>query len=90
MTAINLKDFEDYNLSLSSKQKEDPEDARLRRFKDKLLFIVTIIAISIVFCVCITFLILRPDSSYSGIALNGIIGLTMALAGYYVRGTSRT
>ncbi len=75
------------NLKLESKAPgEHPEDGKLRRFKDKWLFITTLISIAVVLGVCISFLILKPDSIYTGVALNGVIGLTMALAGYYVRG----
>jgi hypothetical protein len=75
------------NLKFESKApKEDLEDAKLRRFKERWLFIATLIALAIVFGTCISFLVLKPGSPYTGIALNGVIGLTMALAGYYVRG----
>jgi len=73
------------DLKAESKKIENHEDAILRRFKEKWLFISTLIALVVAFCTCIGFL-LKPDSPYSGIALNGVIGLTMALAGYYVRG----
>lgn len=79
-------DTEKFKVKIESKEQEDPEDARLRRFKDRWLFIATLIAIGIVFVVCICFLLLKQDSRYTGIALNGVIGLAMALAGYYVRG----
>lgn len=72
----------------SKKPTEDPEDAKLRRFKERWLFIATLIALVVVFGVCVSFVILKPSSEYIGIALNGIIGLSMALAGYYVRGNS--
>jgi len=75
------------NLKLESKRPtEDIQDADLRRFKDKWLFVVTLVAIALVFSVCTGFIIVNPNSSHAGIALNGIIGLTMALAGYYIRG----
>jgi hypothetical protein len=70
----------------SKKPAEDPEDAKLRRFKERWLFMATLVAIATVFIVCINFLILKQNSPYTGIALNGVIGLAMALAGYYVRG----
>lgn len=76
---VNLK-FE------SKKPAEDPEDAKLRRFKERWLFVATLVALAIVFSTCIAFPTLKPDSVYTGIALNGVIGLAMALAGYYVRG----
>ena len=89
MTNFNLEEIATHlDVHIKSKQKEDPNDAKLRRFKDKWLFIATIIAIAIMYFVCIWLLIMKPDSSYPGIALNGIIGITMALAGYYVRGKS--
>ena len=56
------------------------------KFKEKWLFIATLIAIAIVFGVCIGFLMLKPESTCTGIALNGVIGLALALIGYYVRG----
>lgn len=85
MTNINLEELAAHlDVHIKSKNREEPEDAKLRRFKDKWLFIATIIAIAVVFIVCIALMILK--SGFSGIALNGIIGLTMALAGYYVRG----
>ncbi len=82
--------FQHMDLKIESKRPiEDPQDARLRRFKDRWLFIATLIVITVALCVCIGFLIIAsPDSPHAGIALNGIIGLTMALAGYYVRGKS--
>ncbi|OGT42003.1 MAG: hypothetical protein A3F42_04370 [Gammaproteobacteria bacterium RIFCSPHIGHO2_12_FULL_37_34] len=87
MTNINLEELAAHlDVHIKSKNKEEPEDAKLRRFKDKWLFIATIAAICIVFIVCIALMILQPN--FAGIALNGIIGLTMALAGYYVRGKS--
>ena len=79
---------EKFRLKIESKEHEDPNDAKLRRFKDKWLFIATLIAIGIVFAACIGFLLLKQDSPYTGVALNGVIGLAMALAGYYVRGKS--
>jgi hypothetical protein len=87
MTNFNLEEIATHlDVNIKSKQKEDPDDASLRRFKEKWLFITTIVAIAITYFVGFFFLIIKPVSSYSGIALNGIIGLTMALAGYYVRG----
>ena len=74
---------------MEPKRNEDPADAQLRRFKDKYLFITTLMAIALTFGVCIFFLALQPNSSYADTALNGVIGLTLALAGYYVRGKSR-
>lgn len=87
---MNIEDIgtilQHMNLKFESKQPaEDTYDASLRRFKEKWLFIATLIAVAIVFGVCI-FVVLKAESVYTGIALNGIIGLTMALAGYYVRG----
>ena len=77
---------EKFDVQIKSRGKEEPEDAHLRRFKDKWLFISTLTAIAMVFAICIFFLLLKQDSPYAGIALNGVIGLAMALAGYYVRG----
>jgi hypothetical protein len=87
MTDVNLKDIEkNFDLSLIPKKNEDPEDAKIRRFKDKWLFISMLLAFGVMFAVCIYILVFIPNSPHTGTALNGIIGLTMALAGYYVRG----
>lgn len=87
MTNFNLQEIAKHlDVHIKSKFKETLPDAKLRRFKEKWLFIATLVALTIVFSVCIAFLALRPESAYTGIALNGIIGLAMALAGYYVRG----
>lgn len=77
---MNLDDFKQLLSHLdikaeSKKPSEDPYDAKLRRFKDKWLFIATLIAIAIVFSVCIGFLLLKQDSQYTGIGLNGIMGV---------------
>jgi len=77
---------EHFHITIEPKKNEDPADANLRRFKDKWLFIATLIAVMLMFAICLFLLITKPNSPYSGTALNGVIGLTMALAGYYVRG----
>lgn len=79
-------DSEHFDLHISSRGKETLEDAKLRRFKDKWLFIATLLAIACVFVICIVFFLLVKNSPHTGIALNGVIGLGMALSGYYVRG----
>ena len=87
MTDINLDDLaKHFNISMDSKKPEDPKDSDLRRFKDRYLFIATLVAFAVMFTVCVAVMILQADSPYAGTALNGVIGLTMALAGYYVRG----
>lgn len=87
MKSFELQDLvQDFNISIYSKKPEDPEDAALRRFKDRILFIATMIAFAIMYAVCILFMTLQPNSQYIGGALNGVTGLTLALAGYYVRG----
>lgn len=73
-----------YDASFASKKSEDPEDAKLRRFKDKWLFISTLIAIGMMFILCFYIIIFRQNSS--NVALNAIFGLTSALIGYYARG----
>lgn len=78
--------FEVIDVKAQSKSTEDPNDANLRRFKDKWLFIVTLILILFSFIGWGFFIALRPDSPQLGIVLNGGFGLVMALAGYYVRG----
>ena len=87
MTNINLEELAAHlDVHIKSKNKEEPDDAKLRRFKDKWLFVATLAAIGVVFIACIALMVVK--SNFAGIALNGMIGLTMALAGYYVRGKS--
>lgn len=78
--------FEVIDVKAQSKKNENQEDAQLRRFKEKWLFLITVSLIPVIIIFCIGFIIVKPDSSYSGIAMNGSIGLVMALSGYYVRG----
>ena len=87
MTDVNLDELaKHFNISMDSKKFEDPKDGELRRFKNKYLFISTIIAFALMFSVCVFVMVAQSNFSYTGTALNGIIGLTMALAGYCVRG----
>jgi hypothetical protein len=87
MTDVNLRDVEEhYDITIAPKKIESADDAKLRRFKDKYLFVATLLAIAMVFIVCACFILLKPDSTYTGIAMNGVFGLTMLMAGYYVRG----
>jgi len=74
------------DLHIKSTKNENPKDADLRRFKDKLLFILTFIIIVLSFIGWIVFIILRPDSPLLGNVITGEFGLLMALIGYYVRG----
>lgn len=78
--------FEAIDVKAQTKFTEDPMDANLRRFKDKWLFITTLILILFSFIGWGIFIASRPDSPYLGIVLNGGFGLVMALSGYYVRG----
>lgn len=88
-----MKDFDRFELLLEkfevkahTKIIENIEDANLRRFKDKWLFITTIILILFSFICWILFVVLRPDSPHINIVLNSGFGLVMALCGYYVKG----
>ena len=86
---MNINSDELYKLSelfdfhAKSKNNESEDDAKLRRFKEKWLFISTLISIAIMYICCIYFILFSQNPD---IALNGIMGLTMALVGYYVRG----
>lgn len=73
-------------IKIESIHDEHQEDALLRRFKDKWLFLVTLILILSAFIGLVLFVIFHPDSPQAGIAINSGMGLVMALAGYYVRG----
>jgi hypothetical protein len=77
------KIIEHTRFNVQSKSNESEDDAKLRRFREKWLFISTLISIGIMYLCCSYFILF---SSYPEIALNGIMGLTMALIGYYVRG----
>ena len=78
--------FEAINVTAQSKSTEDPDDACLRRFKEKWLFVATLIFIGFAFVVCVLVIFYKKDGAYTGVALNGVIGLASALAGYYARG----
>ena len=49
-------------------------------------FILGIVIYFIVLLSLVSFIIFHPDSPYTGIALNGVFGLALGMAGYYVRG----
>ncbi len=87
---MNINDLkillEVIDVKAQSKITEDPNDANLRRFKDKWLFIITLMLILLSFIGWILFITLRPDSPQLSIVLNAGFGLLMALVGYYVRG----
>lgn len=82
------KILSEFHVKAESKINEDPNDATLRRFKEKWLFIITQLLLISVFVICIifTFITFKNNSPYTGIALNGVIGIGLAMAGYYVRG----
>lgn len=89
MTDFNLEEIGlNFDIFIKSKNRENPEDAKVRRFKDISLFIITMMAIVAAIFVCAFIIIFKSQSSYAGIALNGLVGVTMALSGYYVRGKS--
>lgn len=73
-------------IKIESVHDEHEDDASLRRFKDKWLFLITLLLILGAFIGLVLFVVLRPDSPQAGIAINSGMGLVMALAGYYVRG----
>jgi len=74
------------DITASPKRVEDPEDAKLRRFKDKGLFLATMSAVAILFSVSIWVVIFQNDSPKGTLAMNSLVALTTALIAYYVRG----
>ncbi|GEM_PF-6444962 len=58
----------DVYITINKNPQETQEDAKLRRFKERWLLIATLIALAVMFGVCIGFLILKPESSYADIA----------------------
>lgn len=88
---FNLDDLmhhPDFSVTLSKSPQEKSEDAKLRRFKEKWLFVTTLFVILVTFGACLAFVFLRENSQHTGAALNGMIGIAFALAGYFVRGKS--
>lgn len=75
-------------IKIESVDDEHQDDALLRRFKDKWLFLVTLLLILGLFIGLTLFVVFRPDSPQASLAINSGAGLVMALAGYYVRGKS--
>lgn len=91
---MNLDDFKHLlsHVEIKAESKKPPEheeDAKLRRFKDKFLFMTTITAIAFFFIVCVLIIFGKRESILSNLALNGIMSLTTGLAGYYLRGNSK-
>jgi hypothetical protein len=80
----------DVLVTITKSPQEKAEDAKLRRFKERWLFITTLFVVMGMFVVCgaFVFLTFNDNSEYTGIALNGVIAIALALAGYYVRGKS--
>lgn len=75
-----------FRIKIESIHNEHQEDALLRRFKDKWLFLVTLFIILVAFIGLVLFIAFQHDSPQIGIAISSGMGLVMALAGYYVRG----
>ena len=76
-----------YKVKIESIDDEHEDDATLRRKKDWYLFLAVLLILFIVFGVCIAIIFLK--SSLASTALNGIIGLSSALVGYYAGGKNR-
>lgn len=72
-----------FDFEFKSRRKEHPEDANLRRRKEWWFFLIIILAITTSLLACVVYLFLNPASEYSGTALNGVVGITIALIGYY-------
>lgn len=77
-----------YKIKIESVDDEHEDDASLRRKKEWYLFLTMIITLAVVFCVCII-IIFDSKLALASTALNGMIGLAFALAGYYVGGKNK-
>lgn len=77
--------LEHFEVKAQSRINEHEDDAKLRRFKDKWLFMVTMLVILFSFSGWLLFIAFRPDSPHLALVLNGGFGLVMGLCGYYVR-----
>lgn len=82
----NLVTSGGYKVKIESIEEEHQDDAKIRRRKDWCLFLATLFFMFVLYSSCIGFIFFKPSSPHAGTALNGIIGLTIALAGYYVGG----
>jgi hypothetical protein len=82
----SLSDQGNYRVMIESIHPEHEEDALLRRFKDKWLFLITALCVPIFlgFCGFVYFTDTNPE--HAALALNAMTGVIMALAGYYVHG----
>lgn len=78
--------FSHIEIQAVSKKVENHEDACLRRFREKWLFIATLLALGVVFLIGLYCAIFDRNSPQSPIAINGMIALATGLAGYFVRG----
>lgn len=62
---------------------ESSEDAGLRRFKEKSIFIVALVLICTFFLICVYFLFQDPHNTLAG---NFAFGIVTGLTGYVLRG----
>lgn len=84
---ISLNNIENnYQVSITSKTREDPEEGSHRRHKEICLLYLFIFGAVIAYLGCVLVIVFKTNNELSSVGLNGIIGLTSALAGYYVRG----
>jgi hypothetical protein len=70
-----------FKFQLGSEEFEHPEDAKLRRFKDKTIFIMSVLVVSSAFIYCSWRLIKSPEQGWP-LAINSSI--ISGLLGYLV------
>lgn len=82
----SLSDKGNYRVLIESIHPENDEDASLRRFKDKWLFLITALCVPIFLGFCGLVYFIDTNQEHAALALNAMTGVIMALVGYYVRG----
>lgn len=75
-----------FDVKAQTKHTEDPEEGKHRRKKDMLLLYLLTSGIIITYLICAFAILFKGTTPLASVALNGVIGLTSAMAGYYVRG----
>jgi hypothetical protein len=76
----------DTHVQISKIPQENLDDAKLRRFKEKILFIAGLNTICCVFLISIWFIFKDPHNT---VAMNSAFGIATGFAGYIMRGKTK-
>jgi hypothetical protein len=74
---------QDTEVVIKKSKTENSEDAKLRRFKEKYVFMIGLAVICVFFLICVYFVFQSPSNS---IAMSSAFGIVMGFSGYILRG----